>query len=140
MKIVIKLTRLAENNECAMQFARAVACLFQDYHSVAIVHGYMENTGADAVGPEASCPAIAQVETENRNLVARLNRVGMTALGVCGGDGRIFEIRKSRRACDQALMELASVNPRWLEVICSNRGVPVRTPREAPAGRHPSRQ
>lgn len=123
MKIVIKLTKLAENHGCAVRFGRAVAGLFQDSHSVIIVHGHTGSAQAGVVAAVETPVAIAQVQNDNRSLVAILNRTGTSALGISGADGGMCEIRKSHRALGR--MEVASMNPRWVDVICGNRGVPV---------------
>jgi acetylglutamate kinase len=132
MKVVIKVTRLSENHEYAMKFAHAVACLFHDAHSIAIVHGPHGGGAGDDLGANGkdqsailSGAGIGEVETENRSLVAILARVGMSALGICGSDGGMCEIRKVHSGSSRELLELGRMNSRWIEVICANRGLPV---------------
>jgi acetylglutamate kinase len=112
-----------------MKFARAVACLFQDSHSVAIVHGGHTERAEIEEGETRAAKlcgtAMVQAETENRNLVATLSRAAIPALGICGADGGMCEIRRSHPAGGGDVMELANMNSRWVEVICGNRGVPV---------------
>ena len=130
MKIVVKLTRLG-NQECAARFARAMAGLFHDAHCVAIVHGrhlesakaaQSENGNGQPAMPSAA--EIAEVETDNRNLVAALGRAGVPALGLSSMDGGMCEVRRCHVTCPRGL-ELAAMNSRWIQIICANSGVPV---------------
>lgn len=130
MKIVVKLTRL-ENQECAAKFAQAMAGLFHDAHCVVIVHGHRvknakiglaENGNGHSAMPSAA--EIAEVETDNRNLVAALSHAGVPALGLCSVDGGMCKVRRCHFTCPRGL-ELATMNSRWIQVICANGGVPV---------------
>lgn len=124
MKVVIKLTSKASESNTIARFARAVDQLFQDPHSVVVVHG--ANGQSNAWDSPILCGSvIAQVGLQNRNLVSALIRAGASALGVCGGDGQMCEMRLQSPGSGRDAVELGRMNCRWVEVICSNRGVPV---------------
>lgn len=128
MKTVIKLTGLG-SQQYAARFARAIASLFHDAHLVVVVHGRRrEGAGVDLSesgnAPPNVAAEIAEVENDNRNLVAALGRAGIPALGLCPGDGGMCAVRKCHPICSCGV-ELASVNSRWIQIICANNGVPV---------------
>jgi acetylglutamate kinase len=63
----------------------------------------------------------------NKSVVAAMAAAGGSAVGLCGGDGRAF------RACKKEFPgyelgyvgEICSVEPRWLEAIWQQGGIPV---------------
>ncbi|HET9281978.1 MAG TPA: acetylglutamate kinase [Candidatus Angelobacter sp.] len=77
----------------------------------------------------------------NKTLVAMLGKASTTAVGLFGSDGNIVRTRQRRRqhgpirkvnggannqeAASSAGVEVASVEPFWLDVITKNGGVPV---------------
>jgi acetylglutamate kinase len=128
MKIVVKLTRLG-TPEYAAKFARAIAGLPDDGHSVAIVHGFRgERVDLSAPGNVRanmlSAAEIAEIESDNRNLVAALGRAGVPALGLSTADGGMCKVRKCHVTCSRGV-ELATMDSRWIQIICANGGVPV---------------
>jgi acetylglutamate kinase len=63
----------------------------------------------------------------NKKIVAALQATGVSALGLCGGDGMMFRARK-KKVVERDLGfvgEIASVDVRWLEAIWRQGGVPV---------------
>jgi acetylglutamate kinase len=130
MKIVIKITNLSGKLEPAVKFGRATASLFQDAHSLVVVHGdHRENLDGDFASTNGACSpsdqAMTAVTAESRQLVAILRRAGLSSLGICGGDGDLCEVRKKALATGRHTVEVTHVSPRWVEVICGNGGVPV---------------
>jgi acetylglutamate kinase len=131
MKVVVKVTRLTENQEDAWKLGRATACLVHDGHSVAIIHGHhhedISNCALATIEQCRSCTddAIVEIERENRNMVGVLNRAGAAALGLRVGDGATCDLRKARCICNRESVELVRMNARWIDCICRNQGVPV---------------
>lgn len=133
MKIVLKLSSsLAKSPEHAAKFARAAASLHQDAHSVVVVHGEHRENHNDGLlelcaegGAAASDHAVAAMGKQNRILVAALRAAGGSALGICAGDGGLCEVRKKYLLAGNHPVHVTNVNPRWLDVICANGGIPV---------------
>jgi acetylglutamate kinase len=63
----------------------------------------------------------------NKRLVAAMLQAGVSALGLCGGDGTMFRARKKKvEGRDLGFVgEIANVDVRWLEAIWQQGGVPV---------------
>ena len=63
----------------------------------------------------------------NKKLVAALHAAGVSALGLCGGDGMMFRARKKTVAGRDLgfVGEISAVDLRWLEAIWKQGGVPV---------------
>lgn len=144
MKIVVKIGGAAlEDNSTLRKCARAVVDLARDGHLVAVVHG-----GGSALtrtlkllGKESDFVnglRVTDAETRdvalmvlagivNKNLVAAIQVAGFPALGLCGGDGSAFRARKKDRAGGKLgfVGEICATEPRWLEVIWREGGIPV---------------
>jgi acetylglutamate kinase len=132
MKVVIKIASfLANSSDYTMRLARAASSLFQDAHSLALVHGAHREADADPIELRVGCAwtfsdsAVAAIGKETRSLVASLRSAGSSALGICGGDGGLCEVRKKHLPGGRAAVEVTHVNPHWIDVICANRGIPV---------------
>ena len=63
----------------------------------------------------------------NKSLVAAIVAAGRPAIGLCGGDGMAFRARKKQTpGYDLGFVgEICSVEPRWLEAIWGQGGIPV---------------
>ena len=63
----------------------------------------------------------------NKSVVAALVAAGNPAIGLCGGDGMSFRARKKETVgYDLGFVgEICSVEPRWLEAIWTEGGIPV---------------
>ncbi len=63
----------------------------------------------------------------NKSVVAAVVAAGNPAIGLCGGDGMSFRARKKKtEGYDLGFVgEICSVEPRWLEAIWTEGGIPV---------------
>jgi acetylglutamate kinase len=62
----------------------------------------------------------------NKSLVATLGQVGVSAIGLSGGDGHVFRARKKKTTPDLGFVgEIAATDPKWLEAIWKMNAVPV---------------
>jgi acetylglutamate kinase len=144
VKIVVKLGGAAiEDRSTLRKCCRAVVALARDGHRVAVVHG---GGGAltrilTRLGKESDFVnglRITDAETRdvalmvlagmvNKSLVAAIAASGLPAIGICGGDGMTFRARKKQLPdCDLGFVgEICSVEPRWLDAIWREGGIPV---------------
>ena len=144
MKIVIKIGGTAlEDGSTLHKCAHAAVEMAQDGHKVALVHG-----GGSALtrtlkllGKQSDFInglRITDAETRdvalmvlagmiNKKVVAAIVKAGLPAVGFCGGDGMTFRARKKlTTGYDLGFVgEICSVEPRWLEAIWSQGGIPV---------------
>jgi acetylglutamate kinase len=144
VKIIVKIGGAAiEEKSTLRKCAQAVAELARDGHHVAAVHGgggVLTRTLAelgrksefvdglrvtDAATRDVALMVLAGMV--NKKLVAAIASGGVPAMGLCGGDGVTFRARKKRTStCDLGYVgEICSVNPRWLEAIWAEGGIPV---------------
>jgi acetylglutamate kinase len=63
----------------------------------------------------------------NKGVVAAIVAAGNPAIGLCGGDGMSFRARKKQtEGYDLGFVgEICSVEPRWMEAIWNEGGIPV---------------
>jgi acetylglutamate kinase len=138
MKLVLKVGGIAEHNsEYGQTFARAVADLMRDGHLLTVVHGQgrrvqpcQANTNGTAGNCRhsdvAECAAFAAVERENRVLVSLLAEATVLGIGLRATDAGLVQLRKQHAGNGAGTrVEAARLHSRWLEIICSNKGVPV---------------
>ncbi len=144
MKIVVKIGGAAlENKTTLRNCARAIAELAHDGHRVAVVHGggsaltraleFLNKKSefidglrvTDAETRDIALMVLAGMV--NKSLVAALGATGIPAVGLCGGDGMAFRARKKyRRGRDLGFVgEICSVEPRWMQAIWDEGGIPV---------------
>jgi len=73
------------------------------------------------------CLRFKTAERENRALVALLGEAGVTGIGLHATDARLVQLRKQcfGNAATAVRVEAAHLDSCWLEIICSNKGVPV---------------
>lgn len=144
MKVVVKIGGAAlENKTVLHKCARAVVELAQDGHSIAVVHGggtaltrtlkLLGKTSdfvnglrvTDAETRDVALMVLAGIV--NKSLVAAIGASGHPAVGLCGGDGMAFRARKkSSNGHDLGFVgEISFAEPRWLEAIWQQGGIPV---------------
>ncbi|GAC1431751.1 MAG: acetylglutamate kinase [Terriglobales bacterium] len=144
MKIVVKIGGAAlEEKSTLNKCAHAVAELARDGHQVTVVHGggsaltrTLKLLGkqsdfinglriTDAETRDVALMVLAGIV--NKSLVAGINAAGYPAVGLCGGDGTVFRARKKQTlGYDLGYVgEISAVEPRWLEAIWGEGGIPV---------------
>jgi acetylglutamate kinase len=144
VKIVVKIGGAAlEDKSTERKCAIGIAELAGDGHRVAVVHGggsaltrtlnllgkQSEFVGGlrvtDAEARDVALMVLAGMV--NKRLVAAIGSAGVPAVGLCGGDGMAFRARKKQMPdYDLGFVgEISSVEPRWLEAIWSEGGIPV---------------
>ncbi len=143
MKFVVKLGGVAlEDAAVLLGCVKAIHDLVEDGHQVAVVHGggvQLTRTLA-AMGKTSqfiSGLRVTDAETRdaalmvlagrvNKSLVAALGQVGVSAMGLSGGDGHVFRARKKKTTPDLGFVgEIAATDPKWLEAIWKMGAVPV---------------
>jgi acetylglutamate kinase len=144
LKVVVKIGGKAlEENGRLRECTHAVVQLAHDGHQVAIVHGggsaltrTLKGLGkasnfvnglriTDAATRDVALMVLAGMV--NKTLVAAVAGSSQPAVGLCGGDGLAFRARKKRLAGHDLgyVGEIVSVEPRWLEAIWQQGGIPV---------------
>jgi acetylglutamate kinase len=143
LKYVVKLGGVAlEDSAVLLLCCRAIHDLVQDGNQVAVVHGggvqltrtlaQMGKTSefisglrvTDAETRDAALMVLAG--RVNKSLVATLGQVGVSAIGLSGGDGHVFRARKKKTTPDLGFVgEIAATDPKWLEAIWKMNAVPV---------------
>jgi acetylglutamate kinase len=144
VKIVVKIGGMALEDKSTLQkCAYAVVELAHDGHRVAVVHGggtaltrTLKLLGkksdfvnglrvTDAETRDVALMVLAGIV--NKSLVAAIVAAGHPAVGLCGGDGMTFRARKKlTQGCDLGYVgEISAVEPRWLEAIWAQNGIPV---------------
>jgi acetylglutamate kinase len=117
-------------------FPGALTALLEDGHCVTVVHGNsaqpirsVSSNGKNGHAKRKSAGSdedalIADIGATNKSLVCRLNAAGMRALGLCGADGKILRMRrKNEMGSGRESLEIASVDPFWLDVISQQQSV-----------------
>jgi acetylglutamate kinase len=139
MRLVLRVAQTAASHrDYGGRFARAVAELVQDGHFLTVIHGQNaapqplavtsgahSKNGHDCEGVE--CAKFTPAELENRVLVTVLAEAGVTSIGLHATDAGLVKLRKGcfGNAKDESRVEAAGLDSCWLEIICSNKGVPV---------------
>ncbi len=144
MKIVVKIGGAAlEDKSTLHKCAHAVVDLARDGHKVAVVHGggsaltrtlkllgkqseFVDGLRiTDAETRDIALMVLAGIV--NKSFVAAIVAAGNPAIGLCGGDGMSFRARKKQtQGYDLGFVgEICSVEPRWLEAIWGEGGIPV---------------
>jgi acetylglutamate kinase len=144
LKVVVKIGGAALDDESVLRkCAHAIVQLAGDGHHIAVVHG---GGGAltrtlQRMGKESEFVnglRVTDAETRdmalmvlagmvNKKLVAAIGAAGKSAIGLCGGDGNSFRARKKQTdGCDLGFVgEICAVEPRWIETIWGQGGIPV---------------
>lgn len=144
MKIVVKIGGSALDDAGVLRkCAHAVVELAGDGHHVAVIHGggtaltrTMQKLGktsefvnglrvTDAETRDMALMVLAGMV--NKKLVAAIGAAGKPAIGLCGGDGGTVRARKKEsNGHDLGYVgEICSVDPRWIEAIWGQGGIPV---------------
>jgi len=144
VKIVVKIGGAAlEDKSTLYKCAHAVVDLAKDGHKVAVVHGggsaltrtlkllgkqseFVDGLRiTDAETRDIALMVLAGIV--NKSFVAAIVAAGNPAIGLCGGDGMSFRARKKKtEGYDLGFVgEICSVEPRWLEAIWGEGGIPV---------------
>jgi acetylglutamate kinase len=144
MKVVVKIGGAALGDKDTLRkCAHALVDLARDGHKIAVVHGggsTLTRTLAllgkksdfvdglritDAETRDVALMVLAGIV--NKGVVAALVAAGNPAIGLCGGDGMSFRARKKETVgYDLGFVgEICSVEPRWLEAIWTEGGIPV---------------
>jgi acetylglutamate kinase len=144
MKIIVKVGGAAlENKDTLRKCAHAIVDLSRDGHKIAVVHGggsTLTRTLAllgkksdfvdglritDAETRDVAVMVLAGMV--NKGVVAAIVAAGNPAIGLCGGDGMSFRARKKEtKGYDLGFVgEICSVEPRWLDAIWNEGGIPV---------------
>src|SRR5215471_11586020 len=144
MKVVVKIGGAAlENEETLHKCAHAIVELARDGHQIAVVHGggaaltrTLERLGkksefvnglrvTDAETRDMALMVLSGLV--NKQLVAAIGAMGLPAFGVSGGDGFSFLARKKLSGeLDLGFVgEIVAVEPRWIEAIWNQGGIPV---------------
>jgi len=144
LKLVVKIGGAAlDDKSIRAKCAHAVSELAEEGHKVVVVHGggaALTRTLA-LIGKKSEFVnglRVTDAETRdvalmvlagqvNKQLVAAIAAEGRPAVGLCGGDGFGFLARKKRmNGTDLGFVgEISSVDPRWIEAIWANGGIPV---------------
>ena len=144
MKVVVKIGGAALDDESVLRkCAHAIVGLAGDGHNIAVVHGgggaltrTMQRLGktsefvnglrvTDAETRDMALMVLAGMV--NKKLVAAIGAAGKSAIGLCGGDGGSVRARKKESdGCDLGYVgEICAVEPRWIESIWAQGGIPV---------------
>jgi len=144
VKIVVKIGGAALEDKASLRkCARAIVELLRDGHKIAVVHGggsaltrtltllgkksdFVNGLRVtDAETRDVALMVLAGIV--NKSVVAAIVAAGNPAIGLCGGDGMTFRARKKQtEGCDLGFVgEICSVEPRWLEAIWAQGGIPV---------------
>jgi acetylglutamate kinase len=142
VKVVVKIGGAALEDESTLKkCSRAVVALAQDGHQVAVVHGgggFLTRTmqrlgktsefvnGLRVTDAETRDMALMVLSgLVNKKLVAAIGAAGKPAIGLSGGDGGSFRARKKPEPDLGYVGEIVAAEPRWIEAIWSQGGIPV---------------
>lgn len=142
MRVVVKIGGAALENEATLRkCSQAVVELASGGHEVAVVHGgggaltrTLERMGKQSEFVNGL--RISDAETRdmalmvlsglvNKKLVAAIGAAGKPAIGLSGGDGGSFRARKKPGVDLGFVGEIVAAEPRWIEAIWGQGGVPV---------------
>ena len=144
MRVVVKIGGAALDNPAVLRkCAHAIVELAGDGHQVAVIHGggveltrTMERLGkksefinglrvTDAETRDMALMVLAGMV--NKRLVSAIGAAGKPAIGLCGGDGGTVRARKKEsNGCDLGYVgEICAVEPRWIQAIWGQGGIPV---------------
>jgi acetylglutamate kinase len=142
VKLVVKIGGAAlDNKQLVNKFAKTIPSLCRDGHKLVIVHGggaALSRT-LKQLGCETSFVNGLRVTDErtrdvammvlagqlNKQLVAAIGAAGQPAIGICGGDLRIFRAAKKRQPDLGYVGEIVSVDSQWIERLWAAGVVPV---------------
>ncbi len=144
MRVVVKIGGAALDEASVLRkCAHAIVELAGDGHQVAVIHGggaeltrTMQRLGktsefidglrvTDAETRDMAVMVLAGMV--NKKLVAAIGAAGNPAIGLCGGDGGTVRARKKESSGRDLgyVGEICAVEPRWIQAIWGQGGVPV---------------
>ena len=144
MRLVITISQKAANDPgCAEELARTLTLLVDDGHSVAIVLGQTcspddsicecgwnsneagQRSPARGTG-HRTCEIMA-LAAAGRRLVVAMAKVGLTGIIFCASDAGLTSTRKHYKDANHSIATIAVAhsNSRWLEIVTSNKGIPI---------------
>ena len=142
MKLVVKIGGAAlDNKDLVNKFAKTIPSLCREGHKLVIVHGggaALSRT-LKQLGCESSFVNGLRVTDQqtrdvammvlagqlNKQLVAAIGAEGQAAIGICGGDLRIFRAAKKRYPDLGYVGEICAVDALWIERLWAAGIVPV---------------
>jgi acetylglutamate kinase len=130
------------NSGCLQKFVEAVAQFVQDGHWITVVqgdegeavgrsnwsqfHASGSNSQAGNGTNGASTSMFDKVANTGRLLAAHLAILKVCGLAMVASDADLCRLRKRPgKESRNSGAEICSVNTRWLDIICSHKGVPV---------------
>src|SRR6267142_6365458 len=139
VRIVVKIDDAEAACEVwSSRLARALADLAGDGHKVTVIHGSAGNTNTEREPPRPTNGVnsqraesgdqdwISPALKSNKNLVVCLSAAGLAAFGLSGADGNLIRTRRRYawhgQKCD---VEIASIDPSWIDLITRHLGIPV---------------
>lgn len=142
MKMVLTISDIALRNDgYRHELARTIAKLLGDAHKVAIVQGIAEDSDGSArpwtdqdgsnrfkvAGAALNQSEFEAIAKTGRLLAANLGSLNICGLAIAASDAGICQVR--RKVCNgtngNERAEICGVEPRWIDIICMNSGVPI---------------
>lgn len=142
MKLVVKIGGAAlDDKDLVSKFAKTIPSLCREGHKLIIVHGggaALSRT-LQQLGCETSFVnglRVTDLQTRdvaimvlagrvNKQLVASIGAAGQPAIGICGGDLRIFRAARKRYPDLGYVGEICAVDAQWIERLWEAGIVPV---------------
>lgn len=142
MKLVVKIGGAAlDDKELVGKFAKTIPDLCREGHRLVIVHGggaaltrTLKQLGCESLFVDGLRVTDSQTRDVaimvlagqlNKQLVAAIGDAGQPALGMCGGDLRMFLASKKKQPDLGYVGEICSVDARWIERLWNAGVVPV---------------
>jgi acetylglutamate kinase len=142
MKLVVKIGGAAlDDRELVGKFAKTIPDLCREGHKLVIVHGggaalsrTLKQLGCETTFVNGLRVTNSQTRDVammvlagqlNKQLVAAIGDAGQPAIGICGGDLRIFRATKKKQPDLGYVGEVCSVDFQWIERLWSAGIVPV---------------
>src|ERR1041385_302310 len=146
MRLVLKVdSAITDNRDCGRKLAESVASLSHDGHYLAIIQGDVleqrlevssvpnvqlkagPSNGNNTAFGGANVAAMTTISLKGWNLAGCLSRAGVPSMGLSCTDANICHLRRKFGDIDTNAFQLEAsrVDPRWIEAICRNGGVPV---------------
>ena len=142
MKLVVKIGGAAlDDRELVAKFAGTIPDLCREGHKLVIVHGggvalsrTLKQLGVETTFVNGLRVTDSQTRDVammvlggqlNKQLVAAIGNAGPPALGICGGDLRIFRATRKKQPDLGYVGEVCAVDAQWIERLWSAGVVPV---------------
>jgi len=142
MKVVVKIGGTAlDDREVVGKFAKTIPDLCGVGHKLVIVHGggaalsrTLKQLGCETTFVDGLRVTDSQTRDLammvlgghlNKQLVAAIGNAGQAAIGICGGDLRIFRATKKKQPDLGYVGEICAVDSQWIERLWSAGVVPV---------------